>query len=379
MRPVGYALVGAGAFGRYCLEQFASLDAVELVAVADADERLAASAADDHGLPACGVDALLSRDDVELIHLATPPWTHHELAMRAIEAGKHVLCEKPLATTLADGRAMVEAAARRGVNLAANLIMRHVPHCERVKAVLDSKLLGEPIHAEFVNDAKDEPLPPGHWFWDSRKSGGIFIEHGVHFFDVFAWWLSEAAGQHPSPQATLLSAHAVRRPGRDPLTEQVQAVVRYGEATLATFYHGFTQAARMDRQHWRIVCERGDIRMHEWVPDTLVVDALLKRPDFERLGEIMGGAGVTRLNTDDHPSRHVTARHKSFDVDGRYHLRALDPRRKDTLYGHALRELLTDQARGVRDPNHPRRITEANALNSLELAAAATRMAEQKG
>jgi len=141
----------------------------------------------------------------------------------------------------------------------------------------------------------------------------------------------------------------------------------------------------MDRQRWRIVCERGEIRLNGWVPETLVVDALLKEGDVEALSDRMGGAGVTRLaegggdrggaEAAGGAARGVTARHKRFEADGRYHLRALDPRDKNALYGHALRALLVDQARAIRDPSHVRRVEETHALASLELAAAAARRA----
>ncbi|GEM_PF-6967214 len=70
-----------------------------------------------------------------------------------------------------------------------------------------------------------------HWFWDRTKSGGIFIEHGVHFFDMFADWLGGGNGQ---------SAGRVLRPGSG-IEEQVYCTARYGHVPVS-FYHGFTQA-----------------------------------------------------------------------------------------------------------------------------------------
>lgn len=392
---VGYGLIGAGAFGRYCLGRYASLDGVKRVAVADASDTLARQAAEAYGLEVCGVDELLARDDVELVHLATPPGTHKDLALRAIAAGKHVLCEKPLAVTVDDGRAMVDAAKARGVNLAANLIMRHVPHCERVKAVLDTGLLGEPIHGEFINGAKDQELGPDHWFWDPAKSGGIFIEHGVHFFDVFDWWLGTSdtnprrpanrRGGVPTPEhgtPTLLHAHAGRRPRNPRIVERVLATVRYGDPAAGvdvTFFHGFTQANVLDRQQWRIVCERGEIRMSQWVPDTLTVEGLMDEPGAAAIAHAMGGAAIQCVLPLPGDAGRLTARHKPVAVDGRYTLDATDPRRKDELYGVALRDLLADQARALREPDHPRRLNESHAMRSLELADAATRAAEAGG
>jgi predicted dehydrogenase len=70
-------------------------------------------------------------------------------------------------------------------------------------------VLGRPRHFAFRNLARDDHLPPDHWFWDSRTSGGIFVEHGVHFFDAAAWLL----GSHPME----VQALEVARGGHGPI------------------------------------------------------------------------------------------------------------------------------------------------------------------
>ena len=118
-------------------------------------------------------------------------------------------------------------------------------------------MLGELLHGYFENYASDESLPPDHWFWDRAKSGGIFIEHGVHFFDLFAGWLGRGHGRRGAGGA------AARAPA---IEDQVQCTVRYGDGVLVNFYHGFTQPGRMDRQELRLVFERGDVTLYDWVP-----------------------------------------------------------------------------------------------------------------
>ena len=68
-------------------------------------------------------------------------------------------------------------------------MQRYNPLFSQIKELVDSKLLGDVLHGTFENYASDEGLGPDHWFWDRIKSGGIFVEHGVHFFDMFAGWL----------------------------------------------------------------------------------------------------------------------------------------------------------------------------------------------
>lgn len=366
---IGYGLIGAGGFGRFCLEQYGELDGLRRIAVADQIANAARRLAEDFGLDAVEVGELIDRPDIDIVHLATPPWTHHELAMRAIAAGKHVLCEKPLAVTVEDGRAMVAAAREHGRILAANLIMRYDPLCEAVKRIVDERLLGEPLHGFFENYAQDENLGPDHWFWDREKSGGIFIEHAVHFFDLYAWWLAgDGYGE-------VEAAQHVIRPETDDVVEQVQATVRYGDHVLVNFYHGFVQADRMERQDVRLVFERGVIEMEEWVPTRMRVHALATEADADRLESLVPNCELETVETYRGDDRVLQNRHRRYGVDGRYRLTGHVGMSKSDLYGHVVRALLADQIAAIRDPAHPRRIDETNALRSLEMAARADAMA----
>ena len=164
------------------------MEEVVCVAVADDQLDLARKTGDAFQVHACASPReLLDRTDIDIVHLATPPFTHAALATAALEAGFHVLCEKPLATTLPDAERLVRLAAECGRVLAVNLIMRYNPLCQAVKGLVESQVLGNPLHAVLINAAQDETLGADHWFWDQEKSGGIFIEHGVHFFDPVSY------------------------------------------------------------------------------------------------------------------------------------------------------------------------------------------------
>ena len=135
------------------------------------------------------------RDDVDVVYIATPPFLHHAQAMAALEAGKHVIVEKPLAMTVAQADELIAAARRRDRLLVANLMQRYNPLFDAVRRLVEARVLGEVLHGSFENYASDENLPAEHWFWDRAKSGGIFVEHGVHFFDLFAGWLGRGPGR----------------------------------------------------------------------------------------------------------------------------------------------------------------------------------------
>jgi len=366
--PLGYGLIGAGRFGRFCLDSYRGMNGVAPRAVADLEPETAQAAAEALGVEAePDVESLLNRRDVELVHIATPPQTHHHLVTRALEADKHVLCEKPLATRLEEAEAMIGLARDRQRMLAVNLIMRYNPLCQAVRQIVDQRLLGLPLHGFFENYARDEPLPPEHWFWDPAKSGGIFIEHGVHFFDLFRWWLGPGF---------VRAAQQALRP-RTELIERVNGTVSYNGDVLVNFYHGFTQAGRMDRQELRLHFERGTIQLYEWVPTAMEIDALADEPTRQRLEALLPRARTEVREAYRGDDRWVISRHHRCAVDGRYHITSSAGLPKDELYQHVVRALLSDQLAGTENPMHSRLITEADGYDSLVTAVEADALARE--
>jgi predicted dehydrogenase len=250
-------VIGFGGFAQFAVQQFVQVPGVRLVGMAGTHREAAYAAAQRFGVAHVeDVNSLLSRDDVDLVYIATPPFLHHAQALAALKSGKHVISEKPLAMTLAQADELVAAARQRDLLVVANLMQRYNPLFDVVRAMVVEQPLGEFLHGYFENYAVDEGLPPEHWFWDRTKSGGIFIEHAVHFFDLFAGWLGPGE---------VVAAQALRRPAADPsarVEDQVHATVRYGNGALVNFYHGFHQPGRLDRQELRLVFERGDVTLH---------------------------------------------------------------------------------------------------------------------
>ena len=186
-------LLGCGAFGTFLADAIAELPTTELAAVADTQRDLAARLAAHHpsATIAADLDGLLADRDIDIVVVATPPWTHAALAVRALRANRHVLVEKPLAIDVDSCRRVVAAAARAGRVATVDHMLRFAPLVTALAQLLAAEVAGRrvlgPIRRfAFENDAADEDLPSDHWFWDPSRSGGIFIEHGVHFFDLAA-------------------------------------------------------------------------------------------------------------------------------------------------------------------------------------------------
>ena len=364
------AVVGCGGFGLYALQQFAQVSGVTLVGMAGTHRPAAYAAAQRFGIPDIeDVDTLVRRDDVDLIYIATPPFLHHPQVMAALEAGKHVICEKPLALTVEQADEMIALARRNDRLLVANLMQRYNPLFATIKRLVDGKVLGELLHGFFENYASDENLAPEHWFWDRSKSGGIFVEHGVHFFDLFAGWFGP--GRVEAAQVGL-------RPGTT-IEEQVQCTLRYGGSALVNFYHGFHQVGRMDRQEIRLVFERGDVTLFEWVPTRVRIHAIADEKGTRDLCDLFPGARLDATMTYSPKDRACQGRHKVLDIYQMIELTYGDGRVKLHLYGQLLRALLEDQLEWLRDRTHTRRMTEQNGRDSLATAWEADRLAHGAG
>lgn len=260
---VGLGIVGAGGFASFLARSASSLPSVSLRAVADPRRDAAVSLAGPYGARA--TDSwrdLLADADVDAVVVATPPADHAGIARAALEAGKHVFCEKPLALDDADAADLVETVERTGKALVVDHVLRYNPLL-RALTRLRGSLLGPVQRFCFENDASDEDLGADHWFWDESRSGGIFVEHGVHFFDAAAMLLDH--------EATSVTAVEARRPGGP--VDLVSATVAHGDDVLATHTHSFTHAHRCERQLMRLDCGAAEVRVDGWIPVHAVIDA----------------------------------------------------------------------------------------------------------
>jgi predicted dehydrogenase len=361
---VGIGILGFGGFAMFAAQQFAQVPGAALRCIAGTHREASLACAARFGLADVErAEVLFAMPDVQLVYIATPPFLHHEQARDALRAGKHVIVEKPLAVTMPQADELVSIAREQRLLVVTNLMQRYNPLFGQIKQLVDSKLLGEVLHGTFENYASDEGLGPNHWFWDPTKSGGIFIEHGVHFFDVFAGWLGGGSVE---------SAGRVLRPGSG-IEEQVYCTARYGDVPV-TFYHGFTQAGRMDRQELRLLFERGDVTLREWIPTQAVVRTALDEAATRALASIFPGARIDVENLYAPAERALRARHKTYEAYQRITLTSA-PAMKMTVYGDLLRAMLSDQLAYIAEPSHARVITEDNGRESLRMSVQATQLA----
>jgi predicted dehydrogenase len=156
----------------------------------DADR--AADAASRWGWAESSADwrSVIERDDVDLIDIVTPGSTHAEIAIAALDAGKHVLCEKPLANTVAEARAMAEAAARaaaRGVYAMVGFTYRRVPAATLARDLVAAGRIGtiRQLSVSYLQDWLVDPLAPFTWRLDKEQAGsGALGDIGAHAIDL---------------------------------------------------------------------------------------------------------------------------------------------------------------------------------------------------
>ncbi|GAA5123720.1 Gfo/Idh/MocA family oxidoreductase [Alloalcanivorax gelatiniphagus] len=163
-----------------------------MAALAGRDADRVASAADRLGWDSTETSwqALVARDDVDLVDICTPGDTHAEIAIAALQAGKHVLCEKPLANTVEEAEAMVQAAeeaAAHGVRSMVGFTYRRVPAISLARRLVADGRLGTLHHvrAQYLQDWIVDPQAPLSWRLDKSKAGsGALGDIGAHIIDL---------------------------------------------------------------------------------------------------------------------------------------------------------------------------------------------------
>lgn len=166
---VRVGVVGLGYWGKNLLRTFAKTPGARVTDVCDADAAALARAVEQHpgARPSRRYEELLAADDIDAIVLATPPSRHHEMALPALRAGKHVWVEKPLALRAADGQALVDAAAAGGRVLFVDETFLYDPLVREMKRLIDQGALGEVYHLSFERLGMGRIRRDSNVWWNS--------------------------------------------------------------------------------------------------------------------------------------------------------------------------------------------------------------------
>ena len=197
---LGVAIVGCGFMGRRHMLGFNALHKAgklkgEIVALLDINAETANKLAEET-FSLMGVkpkvytslDELLKDDRVEALDIVTDPRTHHTISIKAMEAGRHILCEKPLALTMKTGRMMVEAAQRTGMVLATAENYRRGGANRVAKAVIDSGMLGKLHLMVELWAGGDDKIIISKWR-HMKDTGAIGLDMSIHYADIIEYYI----------------------------------------------------------------------------------------------------------------------------------------------------------------------------------------------
>ena len=219
-KPIGVAVIGAGMAGRAHLNGYrqavsvygAGLPEVRLVAVADAHEPFAADAARRYGYERTETDwrAIAEADDIDAVSVVVANHLHREIVEGLLAAGKHVLCEKPLAPSVADAEAMVKAAEGTGLVAATGFTFRRSPAVNAIRQQVLDGSLGPVQHfnGHYWCDYGHNPDAPMSWRYRGPLGSGALSDIGSHLVDLGEYF----CGPVRSVQGAVLSTQVHERP-----------------------------------------------------------------------------------------------------------------------------------------------------------------------
>ncbi|MFB9122555.1 Gfo/Idh/MocA family protein [Paraburkholderia dipogonis] len=196
MKKLNVALVGTGFMGKaHSIATavvpilFGSPVEIERKVIVDIDEELARDAAKQYGFAEYATDwrEVVSRPDIDIVDICTPNDTHAPIAIAAAKAGKHVMCEKPMAMTVEDAEAMYAAAKETGVVTMVSYNYRHTPALQMAKRLIEEGRIGQILtfRGYYLQDWGADPSTPLSWRFNKAKAGsGTLGDIGTHVIDA---------------------------------------------------------------------------------------------------------------------------------------------------------------------------------------------------
>lgn len=230
---VGIAIIGCGAVAeKMHLREYAHVKEAEIVACVDIVEEKAQHLAELAGGAGVFTDYLdvLAFDEVQAVDVCLPNYLHAPVSIAAAEAGKHVLCEKPMATSTADAQAMIDAAEKAGVTLMVRQSTRFAPPYSRVKQVVDSGILGKinTLRGVHCHSGPERWTPNFRWFFtQDLAGGGAALDMGIHICDYILWLVNRRVVEVTGFVGTLEKDIEV--------DDNIMALMRFDDGTFASF------------------------------------------------------------------------------------------------------------------------------------------------
>lgn len=390
-RQIGFGVIGLGWFSFILIEACRAMEEIKLVAAADPVDARRAEARARFGIPRLYSDyrELLDDPEVSIVAIVTPPHTHFPISVDALTAGKHVFVEKPGALHAGQMNEVISLAESKGLKSSIDYVMRHNPLYLSLRDLVRNGRLGRVEYACLHNYAHDDHLVYGHWFWDREKSGGIWTEHGVHFFDLANWMFGRPV--EISAQDFVRQNHTRGHMIRD----RCAAVAVYPDGTICSFYHGFTKPERFEKTTFSFAFERGYAEISGWIPTDLRLTALVEEemiPCFESLPVRCSsgfGGKVSDKNSALRVEHRIARRFrgadaeflgggKAFHADAELEMVVRATKERWEIYRECIRAGMRDLLRAIRETDYVQKVTLKDARDALFVAEAAVKSGEER-
>ncbi|MEA3485508.1 MAG: Gfo/Idh/MocA family oxidoreductase, partial [Candidatus Aerophobetes bacterium] len=189
---VKVAILGAGFMGSMHAECYNNLSNAKLSAIADTDLARAEKLAKKYGVKAYSKpEELFKEKDIEIMDICLPTFLHKEYVIKAAQARKNILCEKPIALKVEDAEEMIEAANKVGVKFMVAQVIRFWPEYIKLKEIFDKGSLGEIVSISCTRLSPTPTWAWNSWLLDSEKSGGALLDLHIHDTDFLLYLLGK--------------------------------------------------------------------------------------------------------------------------------------------------------------------------------------------
>lgn len=213
-QKIGIAVVGTGFGQKIHIPGFQHHHRTEVVAVYNRDLDTAKAVADNNNIPHAynQLDEILALDEVNAVSVATPPFLHYEMGKTVLEAGKHLLLEKPMAMNAKEVKELYKLAQAKGLVATADFEFRFVPAWQMFAEYLHQGYVGKTrlIKIDWIVTSRADPQRPWNWYARKDRGGGALGAVGSHAFDYISWLFGEikslsahlacAIPERPDPQ-----------------------------------------------------------------------------------------------------------------------------------------------------------------------------------
>lgn len=378
MKKYKIGIIGYGGFGKFLHHWWAKLDNIEVAAIADSGEH---SNLAENVVRYQDWKQLIRDPQIDIVSIVTPPGFHAQMACAAMKAGKHVLLEKPVAISTEEAQQILDTQKETGMVITVDHMIRYNAIIRSFVKLGSSGVLGKLRHAVVNNYAQDATLPASHWFWKEELSGGIFVEHGVHFFDI----INALSGQH------FYKVYGTSHSRNESQRDRVAAMVLYDDGLIGSYYHAFSGPGFFEQTTISLVYDLARIEIEGWMPMKGSVKVLVnketkeqlkiipglvinKAESFDQLGDVSRPEGWGASDTDTSDENPLTyfgdiAYQVNEMISGRFEIHQT----KGEVYGACVQQILLDLIEKIENPKHELSVTVENAVEAMQIAILASK------